>query len=166
MFLPTLEGQAGQEQRDKFLEAALQYKILGTYAQTEMGHGTSQLSKGPCGANCSFSLLAQILYLAVVWAGCLKGCLFVVKSVERNSKIFFLIQSLTSLVHDTHMESRYERHIYGICPFICDTRVEYLTLDFFSVKVCLIRFCFHFVGSCSRMRTLQVHFTLQCFCQP
>ncbi len=39
MFLPTLEGQAGQEQKDLFLEAALQCKILGTYAQTEMGHG-------------------------------------------------------------------------------------------------------------------------------
>ncbi len=79
MFLPTLEGQAGQEQRDKFLEAALQYKILGTYAQTEMGHGRFRQRNGLSGANCSFTLLAQILNLAIVVAGCREGCPIVAK---------------------------------------------------------------------------------------
>ncbi|XP_066268562.1 peroxisomal acyl-coenzyme A oxidase 1-like [Branchiostoma lanceolatum] len=40
MFLPTLYGQATQEQKDKWLKMAEKYAIIGTYAQTEMGHGT------------------------------------------------------------------------------------------------------------------------------
>ncbi|XP_035658832.1 peroxisomal acyl-coenzyme A oxidase 1-like isoform X2 [Branchiostoma floridae] len=40
MFLPTLYGQATQEQKEKWLNLAENYVIIGTYAQTEMGHGT------------------------------------------------------------------------------------------------------------------------------
>ncbi len=43
------------------------------------------------------------------------------------------------MIYDTHVEFRYERHFSGICPFICDAVVKYITLEFFSVKVCLIR---------------------------
>ncbi|XP_035660314.1 peroxisomal acyl-coenzyme A oxidase 1-like [Branchiostoma floridae] len=40
MFLPTLRGQATAEQKAKWLKMAENYAIIGTYAQTEMGHGT------------------------------------------------------------------------------------------------------------------------------
>ncbi|XP_066268563.1 peroxisomal acyl-coenzyme A oxidase 1-like isoform X1 [Branchiostoma lanceolatum] len=40
MFLPTLYGQATEEQKDKWLKLAENYAIVGTYAQTEIGHGT------------------------------------------------------------------------------------------------------------------------------
>ncbi|KAL4217914.1 Peroxisomal acyl-coenzyme A oxidase 1 [Mactra antiquata] len=40
MFLPTLEKQANKEQIERYLKPAQQYKIIGTYAQTELGHGT------------------------------------------------------------------------------------------------------------------------------
>lgn len=39
MFLPTLLGQATPEQMDRFFMPAWNLKIIGTYAQTEMGHG-------------------------------------------------------------------------------------------------------------------------------
>ncbi|XP_068606681.1 peroxisomal acyl-coenzyme A oxidase 1 [Brachionichthys hirsutus] len=40
MFLPTLLNQATSEQMDRFFMPAWNLKIIGTYAQTEMGHGT------------------------------------------------------------------------------------------------------------------------------
>ena len=40
MFIPTIEGQGTQEQKDKWLPLAANCDILGCYAQTEMGHGT------------------------------------------------------------------------------------------------------------------------------
>ncbi|CAH1248086.1 ACOX1 [Branchiostoma lanceolatum] len=40
MFLPTLRGQGTDEQKAKWLKMAEEYAIIGTYAQTEMGHGT------------------------------------------------------------------------------------------------------------------------------
>lgn len=40
VFIPTLQGQATEEQKKKWLTPALKYEILGAYAQTEMGHGT------------------------------------------------------------------------------------------------------------------------------
>ncbi|XP_068119874.1 peroxisomal acyl-coenzyme A oxidase 1 isoform X4 [Hyperolius riggenbachi] len=40
MFLPTLLSQATPEQQDRFFMAAWNLEIIGTYAQTEMGHGT------------------------------------------------------------------------------------------------------------------------------
>lgn len=39
MFLPTLYGQASDEQKKSFLPKSEAYEIIGTYAQTEMGHG-------------------------------------------------------------------------------------------------------------------------------
>ena len=38
MFVPTLMGQASDAQRH-WLDRAQQYEIIGTYAQTELGHG-------------------------------------------------------------------------------------------------------------------------------
>ena len=38
MFLPALHGQASDNQKH-WVDKAEQYDILGTYAQTEMGHG-------------------------------------------------------------------------------------------------------------------------------
>nr|XP_006823809.1 PREDICTED: peroxisomal acyl-coenzyme A oxidase 1-like [Saccoglossus kowalevskii] len=40
MFLPALSAQCDEEQRNYWLPLAENLKILGTYAQTELGHGT------------------------------------------------------------------------------------------------------------------------------
>ncbi|XP_071134383.1 peroxisomal acyl-coenzyme A oxidase 1-like [Mytilus edulis] len=40
MFIPTIEQQGTEEQKTKWLPLAYQEKIIGTYAQTEIGHGT------------------------------------------------------------------------------------------------------------------------------
>uniref|UniRef100_H3BZB4 Acyl-coenzyme A oxidase n=1 Tax=Tetraodon nigroviridis TaxID=99883 RepID=H3BZB4_TETNG len=40
MFLPTLLNQATPEQMERFFTPAWNLRIIGTYAQTEMGHGT------------------------------------------------------------------------------------------------------------------------------
>ena len=40
MFIPTLLSQADAEQQAEFLPDALSLRIVGTYAQTELGHGT------------------------------------------------------------------------------------------------------------------------------
>lgn len=39
MFIPTIEKQGTEEQRVKWLPLARSYKIIGTYGQTELGHG-------------------------------------------------------------------------------------------------------------------------------
>ncbi|KAJ2493662.1 hypothetical protein IWW37_000293 [Coemansia sp. RSA 2050] len=41
MFIPTLQNQATVEQQELFLRPALNYEILGCYAQTEIGHGSN-----------------------------------------------------------------------------------------------------------------------------
>ncbi|XP_013778473.1 peroxisomal acyl-coenzyme A oxidase 1-like [Limulus polyphemus] len=40
MFIPALMGHATEDQQTMWLGPALEMKILGTYAQTELGHGT------------------------------------------------------------------------------------------------------------------------------
>ncbi|KAE9532033.1 hypothetical protein AGLY_010235 [Aphis glycines] len=40
MFLPSLIGQGTPEQQEEWVERAFNNSILGTYAQTELGHGT------------------------------------------------------------------------------------------------------------------------------
>ncbi|CAH1782747.1 unnamed protein product [Owenia fusiformis] len=40
MFIPAIERLGNKEQHDKWLPLAIDHKILGTYAQTELGHGT------------------------------------------------------------------------------------------------------------------------------
>ncbi|KAL0901877.1 hypothetical protein ABMA27_007032 [Loxostege sticticalis] len=40
MFVPTIIGQCTPEQQAKWLPLAMDLKIIGTYAQTELGHGT------------------------------------------------------------------------------------------------------------------------------
>jgi len=39
MFIPTLESQTSPEQKEKWLPKAMSYEIIGTFAQTELGHG-------------------------------------------------------------------------------------------------------------------------------
>ena len=39
MFMPTLTNQMSPEQQKKWVDKAENYEIIGTYAQTEMGHG-------------------------------------------------------------------------------------------------------------------------------
>lgn len=41
MFLPTLYSQCDPEQFKKWIPLAHSLEVLGTYAQTEMGHGQS-----------------------------------------------------------------------------------------------------------------------------
>ena len=40
MFIPSISGQASDEQQEKWMPLAVNYDIIGCYAQTEMGHGT------------------------------------------------------------------------------------------------------------------------------
>ncbi|KAL3852532.1 hypothetical protein ACJMK2_016159 [Sinanodonta woodiana] len=44
MFIPALERLATDEQKAKWLPLAESYRILGTYAQTELGHGTNLMA--------------------------------------------------------------------------------------------------------------------------
>ena len=39
MFIPTIAKQGTKTQIDKFVQRAQNCEIIGTYAQTEMGHG-------------------------------------------------------------------------------------------------------------------------------
>lgn len=39
MFIPALMGLATEDQQAKWLPDALEMKIIGSYAQTELGHG-------------------------------------------------------------------------------------------------------------------------------
>ncbi|CAI4228786.1 unnamed protein product [Auanema sp. JU1783] len=41
MFIPTLQGQTDDDQLDKWLTLAIVRGVVGTYAQTELGHGTN-----------------------------------------------------------------------------------------------------------------------------
>lgn len=41
MFMHTLLHQMSREQREKWLPLASSYKVWGTYAQTELGHGNA-----------------------------------------------------------------------------------------------------------------------------
>lgn len=41
MFLPTLRSQCDPQQAKKWLPLAESFQVLGTYAQTELGHGQS-----------------------------------------------------------------------------------------------------------------------------
>jgi acyl-CoA oxidase len=41
MFIHTLETMASDEQKEKFLPLARSFQIIGTYAQTELGHGSN-----------------------------------------------------------------------------------------------------------------------------
>ncbi|PVU85393.1 hypothetical protein BB561_006948 [Smittium simulii] len=41
MFIPTIEQQGTEQQKEAFLNPAKEYKIIGCYAQTEMGHGSN-----------------------------------------------------------------------------------------------------------------------------
>jgi acyl-CoA oxidase len=41
MFIHTLETMASEEQQEKFLPLARSFQIIGTYAQTELGHGSN-----------------------------------------------------------------------------------------------------------------------------
>ncbi|OWF46410.1 peroxisomal acyl-coenzyme A oxidase 1-like [Mizuhopecten yessoensis] len=40
MFIPTIEKHGTEEQKKKFVQPAKDLKIIGTYVQTELGHGT------------------------------------------------------------------------------------------------------------------------------
>ena len=37
--LPTIQSQGTDEQREKWVPLIRDYRIIGSYAQTEMGHG-------------------------------------------------------------------------------------------------------------------------------
>lgn len=39
MFVPAIERLGTNEQKARWLPQALSYGIIGTYAQTELGHG-------------------------------------------------------------------------------------------------------------------------------
>ena len=39
MFIPTIQKQGTKRTIDKFVKKAQNYEVVGTYAQTELGHG-------------------------------------------------------------------------------------------------------------------------------
>ena len=40
MFIPTIQGQGDKEQQKHWIPMCTKLQIIGTYAQTELGHGT------------------------------------------------------------------------------------------------------------------------------
>ncbi|TSK62588.1 Peroxisomal acyl-coenzyme A oxidase 1 [Bagarius yarrelli] len=55
MFMPTLSNLCTPEQRDKWLPLASSFKVVGTYAQTELGHArfmVADLALDPRGPKC------------------------------------------------------------------------------------------------------------------
>ena len=40
MFIPTIQGQADEEQKKYWMPRCVKLRVIGTYAQTELGHGT------------------------------------------------------------------------------------------------------------------------------
>ena len=40
MFIPTIQGQADEEQKKYWMPRCIKLRVIGTYAQTELGHGT------------------------------------------------------------------------------------------------------------------------------
>lgn len=42
VFLPTIQSQGTDEQREKWQPLIHNYNIIGAYAQTEIGHGMQQ----------------------------------------------------------------------------------------------------------------------------
>ena len=53
MFIPSLMSQATQEQQAKWLPMAQKLEIIGTYAQTELGHGTFVRWESPIFMGCA-----------------------------------------------------------------------------------------------------------------
>ena len=47
MFLPALQSQCSEQQKDLWLSRAQRFEIIGTYAQSELGHGTCQFVSSP-----------------------------------------------------------------------------------------------------------------------
>ena len=45
MFLPTLHSQCSEQQKDLWLSRAQRFEIIGTYAQSELGHGMCPVCK-------------------------------------------------------------------------------------------------------------------------
>ena len=44
MFIDTISRMGTEEQKEKWLPLAESYRLVGTYAQTELGHGEMMLS--------------------------------------------------------------------------------------------------------------------------
>lgn len=45
MFIPALERLSTEQQKAKWLPLARNYQIIGTYAQTELGHGKAYVTE-------------------------------------------------------------------------------------------------------------------------
>jgi len=48
MFIPTLMSQCDESQAEKWLPLAYTHQIIGTYAQTELGHGEFKIASLMC----------------------------------------------------------------------------------------------------------------------
>ena len=105
MFIPTLEGQLTEEQQRKWLPLARHYGIIGTYAQTEIAHGSFvrglQTTATFDPATDSFDLHTPSLSAVKWWPG----------NLGKTSNVIILMARLVSLGRD-----------YGIHPFIVPIR--------------------------------------------
>jgi acyl-CoA oxidase len=43
VFLPAIQSQGTDEQREKWVPLIRDYRVIGAYAQTEMGHGKNMI---------------------------------------------------------------------------------------------------------------------------
>ena len=86
MFVPSLMGQATPEQQVKWMQKAFECQIVGTYAQTELGHGTflrgleTRATYDP--ETKEFVLETPSLSAYKWWPG---GCEYNIKFIKKNS---------------------------------------------------------------------------------
>ena len=105
MFLPTLEGQLTEQQQRKWLPLARNYGIIGTYAQTEIAHGSFvrglQTTATFDPASDTFDIHTPSLDAIKWWPG----------NLGKTSNVIVLMARLVSLGRD-----------YGIHPFMVQIR--------------------------------------------
>ena len=105
MFIPTLEGQLTDEQQRKWLPLARHYGIIGTYAQTEIAHGSFvrglQTTATFDPASDTFDMNTPALSAVKWWPG----------NLGKTSNVIILMARLLSQGRD-----------YGIHPFLVPIR--------------------------------------------
>ena len=71
MFLPTLQSQCSEQQKDLWLSRAERFEIIGTYAQSELGHGMCPFVHVSAPQSVPLSLFpCQYVSLVVLFSSC------------------------------------------------------------------------------------------------
>ena len=61
----TMENQCTEEQKEKWMEKVRNFEIIGTYAQTELGHGMYIIMCFSVGTPMSFIFLFDLLTIFI-----------------------------------------------------------------------------------------------------